>query len=194
MDYNPTSTEYCYLMQDDGVTPPVQLTGAGSIDMDTRSGGSLRNFIISAPTTPGTYTYYFDTSIGRLGEATLTVVDPNASSSSSSSSSPSTPNVAATPTAAPDQGTDEYFQRHLDFWVPVLTQLTEAGDGGTVTISTAGQNIDHIMACVFGKLEGTNRTLVVNHQGATYRISGGNLSRIALGHNHSFSILGSYKV
>lgn len=100
------------------------------------------------------------------------------------------------PTPAPDAGTDEYWLRHYDFWLPVHAQLTALGNTGNVTVDTAGHSIDHIQHFVFDALNNTSRTLTVKHQGATYVIRGQKesddhlwMGKIALANNHAFSIL-----
>lgn len=81
---------------------------------------------------------------------------------------------------------DNYYDRHYSFWNPVHQQLSLLPDNGTFTVNTEGYGLDHIQHFVFDALVGTNRTLVVQHQGETYVISGNNLGGIALGHNHLF--------
>ncbi|MDL2220002.1 hypothetical protein LJC04_06740 [Ruminococcaceae bacterium OttesenSCG-928-O06] len=104
------------------------------------------------------------------------------------------------PSPAPDMVIDDYYQRHYDFWVCVLGQLDALDNSGTVTVDTAGQNLDHIQHFVFDALKNTSRILTVKHQGQTYVIQGQKesadflwMGEIALGHNHAFSILGAYR-
>lgn len=95
-----------------------------------------------------------------------------------SAQSPSAPAPAATG--------DDYYDRHYNFWNPVHAQLTAMDNNGTLTVDTSGHNLDHVQHFVFDALEGTNRTLIIHHEGETYRINGQNLGGIALGHNHLF--------
>ena len=90
------------------------------------------------------------------------------------------------PAPASSGASGDYAGRHEAFWYPIHAQLITLGNTGSMTVDTAGHDLEFVHYLVFEALKDTQRTLTIRHEDESYRINGANMASIILGQNHLF--------